>query len=520
MNTRLTNIVNLINRIDTRLLIFCLLFLNTFSLILDENEEQYLAFAKAFTNPDWIPGAFSLKDVPGARIIFDSIIGRLLDFMSFEQTEVLGRALIALLFAFPLARIFKRFQFTNLSAIFTLQIICFFSHQSFFAKEWIFGSFEAKAVSYVFIFYSLSFLFDSRYFSSVIFSGLAVYFHFLVGGWYSLILFVYLLIAGMPLKRFIRYGLAFCCLTAPMGIYLAVTYLLDNPAVIGGVQISQVYVFLRNPHHLDMLGQIGKFGSSTQTGVVLSLLCCLLCIRLLKTSKAPLLRQVALLNVIIFCQQFLSLFIAIFDKTGGFLKYYPYRTGALSFFLMFLILGVISRRSILRHAPAADQQSPGGKSRFSLSGAVACLMALCIVTGLGVKVHKNISESSEIFSPSPETSARLSLYGWIKDNTKPDAVFLDLNKDIRDGLDFIRRTERDSFSVFKFIPTTNRLIYDWYMRVLEKKKVQADIAYVHKLRERYRIDYVLSKQPLSDNGLKLVFNNDHYFLYSLAVNRL
>jgi hypothetical protein len=52
------------------------------------------------------------------------------------------------------------------------------------------------------------------------------------------------------------------------------------------------------------------------------------------------------------------------------------------------------------------------------------------------------------------------------------------------------------------------------MRVLGKKKVQQNIAYVHELRQKYRIDYVVSKIPLPDGSLQLVFNNNYYFLYS------
>jgi hypothetical protein len=181
---------------------------------------------------------------------------------------------------------------------------------------------------------------------------------------------------------------------------------------------------------------------------------------------------------------------------------------------MFIILGILLRERFSRQGSGADLQTPIKIFLYSRPNMVAGLMILCIFSGLGIKLCKNISDSSELLFPSAVTSARISLYDWIKNNTRPDSVFLDLNKNIRDDLDFIRRTERDSFSVFKFVPTTNRLIYDWYMRVLEKKKVQGDIAYVHKLRQKYRIDYVVSKIPLADSGLHLVFNNNYYFLYS------
>jgi hypothetical protein len=512
MKKVLASTVSAINRMDTRLLVFAVIFLNTFTLMLYENEEHYLAFPKAFMNPDWIPGAVSLKDVQGSRIIFDIIIGWMLNFASFEQVAIFGRTLVALLFAFPLARIFKKFRFSNLSVLFILQIICVVTHQSFFAKEWIFGSLESKVVSYVFIFFSLAFLFEDRCFLSVIFAGLAVYFHILVGGWYSIILFVYLLASRTSIKKILIYGLTFACLVSPIMIYLAKTYLADNPAVIGGLQISQIYT-LRVAHHVDIIRQLGRFGSSAQTGVILSFFCCILCLRILKTGNDPLLLKAALLNVILFFQQFLSLFIALFDKTGGFLKYYPYRTSSISFFLMFIILGIFLRENFFLKSQDIDIHPSVKSPLLGRSYVITLLMLLCIFSGLGYKIYENTASSMELLFPSRETAARLSLYDWIKNNTPHDAVFMDLNRGMRDDLDFIRRTERDSFSVYKFLPTTNRLIYDWYMRHLEKQKVLDDITYISELRERYRIDYIVSKMPLHDKNLQAVYSNDFYFLY-------
>jgi hypothetical protein len=503
-----TYITDSINRINTHLLVFIILFLNTFSLVLNENEENYFALAKSFVNPSWIPGSISLKDTPGTRIILDSIIGLALRFVSFEQVALLGRALIAVLFAFPLARIFRKLRFSNLEGIFMLQIICVLTHQSFFAKEWIFGAFETKVVAYLFIFYSLYYLLDNRYFKSVLFSGIAVYFHFLVGGWYAFILFVYLLISRVPLKALLLYCLAFAALTAPFVIYLATTYLANNPNIIEGVQISRIYVFIRNPHHLDMIKQLKDWGSSAQIGLVLSILSCLFCLRLYTGSRDALIRKLTLFSIILFCQQFVSLLIALIDKSGAFLKFYPYRTSSLSFVLMLLLLMMLIKRSNIHQFPTPLR--PAGYQKTAL----VTFMIIFVAAGLCFKIYKNINESSEMISPSPKASARFSLYSWIKQNTPSDAVFLDLNEQVRDNLDFIRRTERDSFSVFKFIPTSNRLIYDWYQRVQEKKKVEADVRYVSKLRQKYRIDYLVSKKPLTDKGFQLVYHNDNYFLYS------
>jgi len=92
---------------------------------------------------------------------------------------------------------------------------------------------------------------------------------------------------------------------------------------------------------------------------------------------------------------------------------------------------------------------------------------------------------------------------------------LNLNQRLRDDLDFVRRTDRDRFSVSKFVPTSNLLIYDWYRRVQEKDRVRGDIAVIGELAKKYRIDFVVSRTPLDNPRLRLVYSNGYYFLYSL-----
>jgi len=319
---------------------------------------------------------------------------------------------------------------------------------------------------------------------SVLFSVLAVYFHVLVGGWYSLILFIYLLLSKIPSKTFFLYLLIYIGLTAPIITYLAATYLIDNPVVIDGINMNWVYVFFRNPHHLDLITQIGEFGSSAQTGVILSLLCCALCLHILYRCDKTLYKNAARMSVIIFSQQFAGLSIALFDHTGAFLKFYPYRTSSLSFFLMFIILGIFMREKLFCHDNVRNGHACENIHLLDLPNILAGFMILFTLCGLSFNLYKNMRDSSEVFFPSPRTDARTSLYDWARECTPPDAVFLDLNMNARDDLDFIRRTERESFSVFKFIPTSNKLIYDWYTRVIEKKRAQTDVSYLHEIRKK------------------------------------
>lgn len=497
-------------------LLFLLLIFNTVSLLLGENEEEYFAFARTLMEPGWIPGAHSVIDVPGTRIIFDTSIGFLLKYFSFEQIAVAGRSLLAFLFAFPLAKIFRRLRLDNISSLFLLQFICAFDHQSFFGKEWIFLNFETKALAYVFVFYSLYNLLNTRHLRSVVFAAVAIYFHILVGGWYILILFVYLLLSGIPVKQLLRYAFLVLIITAPFGIYLGNSYLLDNPGIINGINITRVYDYYRNPHHLNVVSDLLKPGSTAQIGVTLSLLAFAWCWRIYSGNGEQLHKRLALVSMVTFSQQFISLLIAALDSSGNYLEFYPYRTSALSFFTVLLLIVAKMQNHYVRagsvapaETAAVPQNAARSVSRYTL--VIFLIMGLLLLCRLG----RNTYDSYQVLNPGPESQARIELYRWIKGHTGPEDVFLNMNRRVRDDLDFTRKTLRERFSVYKFVPTTNELIYDWYVRSVQKHKILDDFNQLEKALENYRIDYVVSKSSLDSPLLEEVFHNDYYSLYRI-----
>lgn len=501
-----------VERADLRWLIFGLLLLNTLSLKLDGGEEQYFAMAKAFVDPGWIPGSLSLKDVPGSRIVFDSVIGRLLGFMSFEQVALAGRALCALLLAWPLARLCRQLELSNLLSLFLLEFVCLLSHQSFFGKEWMIGAFESKVVAYAFVFASLSLRLDRRDVASVVCAAVAVWFHVLVGGWWGIALFAHLLLSREPLQHVARGALAFAVLVAPTAAYLAVHYAARNPNVIDGIVASRVYVYFRNPHHLDLVAQLRYPGSLAQVGVVLSLLSAALCVRLMLRSNDQMLRRLALFTLIFFAVQLAGLAVAPFDPDGVFLKYYPYRSSALSFLLTLLILARLVARPVLREALPAALRLAASPSNGAAVRSTA-VMAAGLVAGLAIKLGVNLHESWQVLHPSPAEAARLAMYDWIRTHTPRGAVILDLDR--RERIDFIRRTGRESYAVYKFNPTTNRLIHDWYLRVLDRNRALADPGHALALARQGRIGYALANTALTAEGFRLVHREPGYYFYVL-----
>ena len=288
---------------------------------------------------------------------------------------------------------------------------------------------------------------------------------------------------------------------------------IDNPNVIDGTQVSWVYVYVRNPHHLDVIRQLQQWGSSAQTGVALSAAAAWLCVNTFLKNKSPALRKLALLGLVIFCQQLLSIAAAIFDTGGVFLKFHPYRTSSLSLFLTLLILMLLYKDAAGGQRVASTSPERSGADRSGPS-AVATVMVAGLALGLASKIFVNAADSYAVVFPSVREMAKISLYQWIKTNTPPDAVILDLNGRPRDNLDLIRKTDRDSFSVYKFVPTTNRLIYEWYQRALAKDRLANNISVLPEVREKYKIDYIFSTKPLTDENVRPVYQNEFYFLYA------
>lgn len=501
-----------LERTDLRWLVFALILLNTLSIRLDGGEEQYFAFAKAFVHPEWMPGSLSLRDVPGSRILFDSAVGWLLGFTSFEQVAVAGRALCALLLALPLARLFRRLALSHLASLCLLQFVCLLSHQSFFGKEWMIGAFESKVIAYAFVIASLALRLERRNLASVMCAAAAVWFHVLVGGWYGIGLFLHLLLSREPWRRTLAHAAAYAVLVAPTALYIGAHYLSNNPNVIDGIAVSRIYVYFRNPHHLDLIGQLRHWGSLAQAGLVLSLLSSALCARLLARSSDELLVGLSLFGLVFFAQQFLSLAVAPFDQEGVFLKYYPYRTSSLSLLVMLLILMRLWSRPDLRQALPPGLRFAGSSSPLHAARRAAMAMAFLGIA-LGIRVAVNMHESWQVLFPPPAEASRLAMYAWIRDHTPRDAVFLDLEK--REPIDFIRRTERESYAVYKFDPTTNRLILDWYLRVLERNRAMADPRHALVLAGAYRVDYVLTQSAIAQEGFRLVHHEPGHDLYAL-----
>jgi hypothetical protein len=188
---------------------------------------------------------------------------------------------------------------------------------------------------------------------------------------------------------------------------------------------------------------------------------------------------------------FISVVISLYDKTGFLLKFYLFRIAALGCFLMYLYVFLLLKR--IPKMPALI------KTGFFLIG-------FYMIVAAGMNTVKQIFH----YDPKPDFQ---ELVNYVKQNTNPKEIILNLGDY---DLSFPRKTRRDEFVIFKFVPGGGPKIYEWYMRILARKNVADDLSQINNLKEKYKLNYLLCDHILDpQNCLKLLFRNKSYYFYKI-----
>lgn len=515
MNKLTSRLLYHFNRLDPVALIVVILSIFYIGFVLNFNEEIYFPFAKAYVDPNWIPGSTLFTDFAGTRIIFQLIFGWILKFTSFEQMAFFGRLLGYILLAFPFAAIAKHFRINNIVLVFWLTIF-FIPQQNFFAGEWVFGGFETKTIAYVFVFWSIWFLLKERFLPAVLFAAISVYWHMLVGGWYTLYVFIYLLITIGREKRFYIYWIYAGFLLLPFVIYIYLGLMSGNENVIYGVNIGRLYAYDRNPHHIGIVKSWDYFLHRHAGKVGMAIIAFLLAIFVYAKQIPARYKQVNTLLIIILSQNLLFLFVALFDKNGFIAKFYPWRGSTLA--MLFFQIATIS---MIRYHwfPSLYRFL---KSRFSFiqrKNSYSVQMALFLIITLAALSLK-ISGRIELTQTNKPRWSELNLVADnLKAISKKGAVFMLLGDENYFNFTIPRKSERDIYYLWRIIPSQTPAIYDWYRRGLEQEKVKKDINYMVTSDLDKKVDFIVSNTDVTAGFLEEVYRSDNYRIYKVIHNK-
>lgn len=508
--------IKFFNSIPLPILIFLMLCINFLSFVSFNNEEQYLLYAQQHFNPDWIPGSFIATEFPGNRLLFEVLFGWVIDAIGFEATVFFGRLFNFILLAIPLAGLFRLLKFSNIWVFLVLQIFII-ADQSFYAGEWIFGSIESKTFAYIFVFWGLVAFLKNRLYRSVILMVVATYFHILIGGWFAIscfgLMFLRYIFPVFSFKKMIlelpKLGFLYVIPLIPLLYYLATNLLIDAPKEIDGVNLDHVYVYFRNKHHIGLFYTFDFFFKKHAWKILLAVIAFILFFKRKYTKEERFFEVLRNLMSVMLGIGFFFVGVSLadklfFDLSGGFLlKSYPFRMQSMAF-LIFIILIVHQWQKAASHALKWQK-----------------IMGIVSVLAIGLlflKGGKNIQKMLTYQSNEPYNE----VIDFIKTNTQPtDAVMIVENKggflksggrNNQFGLDLIRRTRRDNFVHFKFVPGGTVKLYEWYQRLQVVEKIEESPVYIEEARKNYKVDYVLTPKGF-EMPLEVVFENEGYRLY-------
>ncbi len=151
-------------------------------------------------NPSYIASDWTLASPAYEHIVFNKAFGWMGLFLSMEVVGWLGRLVSWLLILLALLRIGRRLELPPwlTSLAITLWLT---QEQSVVASEWAIGGFEAKVVSYLFLFFSLDFFLQERRRWGAFLLGLSFSFHPAVGLSAGLAIGVALLFFRLPFRQ-------------------------------------------------------------------------------------------------------------------------------------------------------------------------------------------------------------------------------------------------------------------------------------------------------------------------------
>lgn len=483
---------NFINNGNTTFLlfiIFCSFYLN-FSIV--GTEENYLAWAKAYYNPEWMPNSFVFNHWLGSRYVYEIFFGFLLNHFSFEVVVVFGRILAAGGLAYALSRLFNQIKLTNLESL--LVIVVFIAYkQNFFGREMIFLTVEPNVFAYILIFLSLTELIKRNLIISTVYIITATYVHVLVAAWFFLYFMVYLIWNSTRLRELIKISCLYLVGVLPMVFYLA-PKVLSGPSEENGVNLNWIYVFFRNPYHSAPFVD-GKLTWDPYQIFIAGICFTLAIIIHVRKKHFEEIKIFNDFNIIIPAFLFTFFIVAYFDTTGDILKFYPFRGNALFLFFI-LIEATFFIRLISYH------------SKVELVVSHVTVGFLIVVFCYGIGRNIKIKNFDNFLLLDNKKIAWEEVTSFAREQTEKEAVFLIKGISERVSCSFTRKSDRDIFVLKKFIPVDKSKWYEWYQRIHFEIDDENKLA---ALQKNYKLDYYLTNKENPNYG-EVVFENSYYVI--------
>lgn len=473
-----------------------LCILNYWRIEIGTNQEIYMALAKWWSNPSWIPGSFWLSDPPGTRIGFTALMSPFWNFGTFETVTmaasfvnyfVLGGVWFLLL-----SEIHKKIDVLY-SVLIHLTLFSGLAFLSFYGGEWMFGPAEPKTFAYPFGLLGLYFFLKDRKNLAPIFIGLAAYFHVLVAGWILCLVLLETLYKNGFKKIFKPFGL-FLITIAPLFFYLVNEYFKAGLSSFKGA--DEIFVNNFNNHLRPWLVE-GK-ESRFYIGLLYSIVAVAVAIyRAIKADEKV--KIIYRFSIYCFLIPTVALLFAPWNWFIPFLKLFPFRLGLLQ--KCFLFIGLVTE--LVQKI----------ETREKIYTVVTRVAILIFIVSAGMRIQKNV-----IARLNQENTQLDAIATYLGNNYEPGTKLVYMDADVvnaDDPFDSLSRKSRmDVYFVNKFFPFSPGKIIEWDRRLYVLDKIQKDQNQLPLIfKEGQKL--ILSKIKFTHPEVRAVQDFGEYTLYEL-----
>jgi hypothetical protein len=431
------------------MLVVLFLLLPPDGVLLDNEENYFQLAAQAVSGRPASPDS-AVFDASRHRVVSETLLGNLIALAGFEAAQVVTRALAAVAFALLLPAVFRLISLSALDGVIVVVVFALLG-QTVVGGEWLLHGFEAKVVAYGFVLAALHAAYSRRgLVATTALATAATYFHFLIGiFWFFALLALRLIARRQEIARVAIAAVAFVAATAPLTATIVLSRLEDaaTGAAAAGPSPDVIYSLIREPWHAAPFLDPVYFVQLWLPGYLLAAAMLAGSIVVARTCGEARLRAFALWLAALIAYLFLALVPAFLERhTGAVGKFYPFRPSSLVL-LLWLALAIAWLNGLgARHLAAVK------------------LLALALVAPafLNATLSRIAADMTYRDGLADDKSA---VAAYLAAESAPGAVVLVDPAIEASFLDFERRTRHPSLVMWKFTPTNDRDLREWYRRL-------------------------------------------------------
>jgi hypothetical protein len=417
------------------------------------NEENYFQLAYHRAAPEKFSEHHAIFDRSNARVVAESIFGSAVKRLGYERAHFVSRICMALLYALGLAVFFAGVGVGVLESLFIITLFGAMG-EGLIGGEWLFKGVEGKTLAYALLFVAFGLGQRGRWYAAIAAGIAATYLHFLVGGFWTLVLLVYQWHRLREFKRTVWSLALVVVLMAPLLIVVA----LDQWSNIGaaqpqGLSANFIYSEIRSDHHVAPFKGLYSFWRWFPGIVVILTLLSVLAV-LQRRRLLPPIGAVAAMGL---GYLLLALVIAFFDRHHYFFgKFYLFRPSSLALF--FALTAIVAS---IKH-----QCSDNGRLVLALSAGAFVAASLWGIFKTQV----------DALVKAPAIPYKRELIAAIEANSsESDIVLIEPFDEMNhEYIRLHRDIPRPTLVSWKFVPTNPTDILRWYELIQRRSRLFAN----------------------------------------------